>query len=152
MEPTRNQIMEALLKLAASIAWTGVSGPGQFRETTRKWRDFSQFSQAETPALIQMEPSEAVVSKLGLPNRRTFEVRWLVFFQTDPADPSDVGAVLMSDIIDAVERALYSNEPDMRQTLGGLVAGVHLGPEILKAAGDDTGEGIIAMSLSVVVP
>ena len=145
---SRNQIFNALLALGAATTW----GAGAFKTSGRKYRDPTDFSPAELPALIQLETTEQAASTTGMPYTRSLDVVWLVYFATDATDPTDVGAAVMADILDALQASLAATGPDDNQTLGGLVHNVAISDMIYKVAGDDTGAGMIVVPLRIIAP
>ena len=145
---TRNRIFKALLALADNAAWNGQG----FKSRARKYRDPMDFDPSELPALIQIEPTEQPAATSGMPYKRTFHCVWLIYFATDVSDATDIGAELMSDILDAIQGVIAPPGPDDMQTLGGLVHNVTISDMIYKVAGDDTGAGMIVVPLQIIAP
>ena len=106
-----------------------IGGPTSFKTTTRKWREASQFAAEEFPVLIQIEPTEAITpNKVGMRNRASLEVKWIAFFQTDPADPTQVGAVYLSDMMDAIDFHDVMPPLRARRAGSGRVRAIRTGP------------------------
>jgi len=145
---TRNQIFNAALALGAGAVW----GSRTFSTATRKWREPESIPPDELPCLVQVEAAENVATQTGMPPRRTFELTWLAFFNTDVNDKTDLGQAVAADIVDALARRIASDGPDDQQTLGGLVHNLHIADTILKVSGDDTGLGMVVVPLRIEVP
>ena len=145
---TRNQRFNAIFDVVNNVGWGGRA----FVTKSRKWREPSSLSSSERPAVFQIEPVEGFTQTTGVNYKRTFDVLWLVYFDSDVNDPGDVASATMSDFLDAIERALAPDGPDATQTLGGLVHHVFIADTIHKVSGDDTGLGVVIVPLRIIGP
>lgn len=153
---SRNDVYNALLAKAKTAAW-GAGPQTSFVTVSRKWRAPADVPPDERPALFQLEPVEEIVQKTNMPYRQTFKPTWLVYTWSDPQDQTDIGAAILDDVIDALLRAIDPGAmddfaADPRQTLDGLVYKVSVSEAILKVSGDDTGNGMAVIPLTVLVP
>lgn len=146
---SRNKIYRDLFLLGSGVTWG--KGPRKFIHAARKWREPSASDQ---PAFYQMEPIEKPLQKpTGLPYRMSFQVNWLAYFRTDPSDPNDLGIEQANDLCDAFENVLSADDsPDGRVTLAGEVYRVEISDTIVKVPGDDNGQGMVVVPISILVP
>lgn len=145
---TRNQIFGALFNLTNGLVIDTVAG--QFVTRSRKFKHFSKVSADQQPAMFQTEVLDHGTAKTGLPGIRKFRVSWTVYFTSDPGDDGDIPTIAMNDIVDALEGVLI--EPFNKQTLGGLVEHTFIDGEIIKISGDDDGQGMIVVPITILVP
>jgi hypothetical protein len=152
--PTRNQIFTALLALTANLNLGSGNPDGKtgFVVRSRKLRHFAKQTRQDSPALFQVEPREKAAQKTGLGTLRTLHASWVIYFATDANNPNDVGIAQIDDILDALDAAIAPPPGSTKQSLGGLVHHAFVDGEIDKIPGDDDGQGMIIVPLSILVP
>jgi hypothetical protein len=147
---TREQVAEALFALLTS------SSPGVFVTTSRKFQMWSSVSKTQQPALFMREPTEKHINDAGPePAIRVWHYEAYIYINT-PLTAEVTPSSLLNPLIDAIDPAaggvLLPNLLTGHQTLGGLVYDCRLDGEILKEAGDLTGQGVAMIPIKVVVP
>ena len=115
----REQIYSALF---STLQGALLSPAGPFKIVSRRWRDPSQISPADRPALYQVQKDELAATAVnGLP------IHWkttvdLVLYTTGDTDPSSVPSTELNSLLDAVESVIRSATPGLAQSLGGKVS------------------------------
>lgn len=142
---TREAIMTALLaKIAASSTYASVSRRNRAPET---------ITPAQSPALFLFEDAETFV-RAG-PARapvRTLTAK-AVIYNNAGTDPNAVPAKVVNNALDALEAALAPDDIARNAcTLGGLVNGVLIDGEIVKAPGDITGVALAVVPIRITLP
>ncbi len=145
--PGRNEIFQALFDLTANL---DLGTAGAFVTRSRKFRHWSKVDSGDQPALFQVEPLDRSTAKTRMPATRRYQVQWTVYFTSDPGNLEDVPTIKMNDILDALEGCLF--EPFLQQTLGGRVAHTFIDGEIIKVAGDDDGQGMLIIPITILGP
>ena len=93
-----------------------------------------------------------ITQKTGLLSKMYWFAVWTVYFTSDPENATDIPAIRMNTFVDQMFSVFPSNDPDQRQTLGGLVQHVFIDGDVLKIAGDDDGQGLIVIPVTILVP
>lgn len=145
--PTRNQIFAALFGLTANLT---LGSAGSFVTRSRKFKHFSKVPTDQQPAHFQTEFLDKAQQKTGMAAIRRWHASWTVYFSSNPGDDNDVPTIAMNDIVDALEACVA--DPFNKQTLGGLVEHCFIDGEIIKIAGDDDGQGMIVVPITILVP
>ena len=139
-------IYQALFDLGAGLSWTtGALAYASRRVAT--WTDLPA-----QPALCQAEHDETVAQATAMEPRTTLGASWLIFHQAG-LDAAAVPAQTTNAILAAV-RALFVDptEPDLAQTLGGLVHKCWIEGRIQKFQGDLDGQALIVVPIKILVP
>ena len=150
MTITRNQVADALLAFGSGITWG--SGSTWATPPTRKFKGVGQFALADRPVLIQIEPEESVEQRTNLESIVRLQYRWIIWTKTDTQDVDVIGAADLNDMIDAIEAAFKPVGMRQTQDLGGAVAHAFINGSIFKDSGDDTGEGLVSIPITVLRP
>lgn len=145
---TRNQAFAALFALTANMVIDG--GSGHFVTRSRKFKHFAKVPSDSQPAFFQTEHSESEHKTTSMPAIRRWHGSWVVYLSSDPENDADVPTSRVNDILDAFEAVL--SDPFQKQTLGGLVEHVYIDGTIMKVPGDDDGQGMIVVPLTILVP
>jgi hypothetical protein len=129
MSPTRNQVFTALFALTASLE---IDAGG---------------------TLFQTEHTEQSTQRTGMDAARRFHASWTVYLRSDDSDPLDLGTVKLNDCLDAIENA-FAGATDLqgKQTLGGLVYHAYIDGQIIKIPGDEDGQGMLVVPITLLVP
>lgn len=142
----RNAIFEALLDLASGMTWG--TPPRSFVYSARRVRLWGDVP--GQPALCQAEHDEDIQQTTRLESKTTLNASWLIY-QNTGADPTAVPAVENNLILDAVQ-ALFPDDPEDVQTLGGLVHYCRISGKVFKDPGDLDGQGLIIVPITILVP
>lgn len=143
---TREQVYGALIALSAGLTWDSPARGFAYRSRRLQlWEDVAQ-----KPALMQVEHSEVFTQARNLPSRRVFSAEWWVYHEAG-ASPDAIPATENNLILDAIEAA-FPSEPDMAQTLNGLVHHCWIDGKIMKVAGDLDGQSMIVVPIAILVP
>jgi len=145
----RRAIGRALHALLAGIVWDSPArGFAYTSERLQLWDDVPT-----QPAMMTQEGDERhTQTTRGMP-LRILEYRVIVYQRTGvdtslprPADENDL-------IMGAIEEAIPDgSEPDLNQTLGGLVHSVRISGTVLKDDGAMDGQAMIVVPIDVIVP
>jgi hypothetical protein len=140
---TREQIMQALLLLLA--------GTGNFVTVGRRNNDPEGLGPSQTPALFLFEHSEEFHRpSANLPPVIKLKVLAIFYADTGP-DVNAIPSAPVNNALDALQTALL---PDNRETgfftLGGLVYGLYVEGEIMKAPGDKTGKSLAIVPITII--
>lgn len=146
--PSRNQIFAALYDLTAPL--TGPGLPLAWR--SRKLKHFAQVPKDQQPCLMQTEHTDKVTQKTGLPYRWAWSASWVLYVPSDPNNDDDVPAIAVNDLLDALEAAITPAGLLQQQTLGGLVHHAYIDGTVMKVPGDDDGQGMIVVPITILVP
>jgi hypothetical protein len=139
-------IYQALFELGAGVAWTG----GSLAFSSRRVKAFEDLP--AQPALCQAEHEETVAQRTGMEPITTLGASWLISHQAGK-DAAAIPAQTTNAILAAV-RALFvdTTEPDLAQTLGGLVHKCWIEGRIMKFQGDLDGQSLIVVPIKILVP
>jgi hypothetical protein len=151
MSPTRNQVFTALFALTASLEID--AGGTLFALRSRKFKAWSAVPADQQPALFQTEHTEQSTQRTGMDAARRFHASWTVYLRSDDSDPLDLGTVKLNDCLDAIENA-FAGATDLqgKQTLGGLVYHAYIDGQIIKIPGDEDGQGMLVVPITLLVP
>lgn len=133
---TREPIYAALF--AQLVAATGII------RSSRRLPPWSEVAQGDSPALFQIQKTEAAEHKYGLPTKWSAQVEVYVYVSVG----DQVGAVASSQlnpILDAIEKSL-APDASGNNTLGGLVSHCWIGPSI------ETDEGVLGDQAIAIIP
>jgi hypothetical protein len=135
--------------LAGTISWTSpvAGGPTALAYTSRRvklWTDIPT-----QPALCQAEHDETIMAKTGQESKGILGASWLIYAST--GDPLAVPAQTTNPILDAIF-ALFPSEPELTQTLGGLVHYARIEGRIQKIQGDLDGQTLLVVPIRMLVP
>lgn len=144
---SRNQVFAALFALTDNL---NLGSAGTFVSRSRKFKHFAKVPKDQQPAHFQTEFLDKAQQKTSMPSIRRWHASWTVYFASDPGNDEDIPTVAMNDIVDALEACLA--DPFNKQTLGGLVEHCFIDGEIIKIAGDDDGQGMIVVPITILVP
>jgi hypothetical protein len=145
---TRNQAFDALIALTLPT----IAGKA-FSYRSRKFKHFDKVGADIQPALFQTEIEEKITQRNRMPSLRIWRVNWTVYFSSDPGDDDDMPAVAMNDFMDALEAVFPDAGDEMGgQTLGGLVDHCWIDGDVLKVAGDDDGQGMMVIPITIQAP
>lgn len=140
----RETVFETLFQTGAALSW----GAGRkFMTSSRRLK--TPDNVAQQPALFQVSYKERPTQRTGMEQVRTWFAAWIIYLETGDPDlvlDSEINALL--DAIDAV----FGSDPDLPQTLGGLVHKVWVDGETEKFNGDLDGQAMIVVPLSILVP
>ena len=145
MMATREAIMTALLaKLAASSEYVSVSRRNRAPET---------ITPALSPALFLFEDGEHYRREgPWKPAVRSLMAKAVIYNNVGP-NSNLVPATVVNNALDALDAALAVDDFTRNAcTLGGLVAGVLIDGEIVKAPGDVTGAALAVVPIRVLLP
>lgn len=152
MTTPRDTIYQALFDLlVANTQWQygGQGSPKGFAETNRRvklWGD-PQIK----PSMFMAEHEEYTEQKTGLPYKRSFKVKLIIYQDTAQA-PGVAGSQENDRILDAVEAALIPTDGQQRQTLGGIVHHCFVEGNTFKDPGDLDGQGMMVVPITMLVP
>ncbi len=137
---TREQVYEALFQLTAPI-----HGPNlPIYTTSRKAVNWDKVDLERQPALFQIEKSEPVETKKGVPPIFRFEVTWVIYVNPGAAI-NTLHSTALNDVLDAVQGVLAPPPGHDNQTLGGLVSRVYPGTA-------DIHEGLLGDQVVILLP
>jgi hypothetical protein len=140
-------VYAALFALTSGLAW---APSGSLLYSSRRVQTFDDLP--AQPALCQAEHDETVVQVTGMESRTTLGASWLIYHQAGKDDGA-IPAQTTNAILTAV-KALFVDptEPDLAQTLGGLVHKCWIEGRIQKFQGDLDGQTLIVVPIKVLVP
>ena len=152
----REQTMATLFALGSTITWTDpVSGQTIIPQSSgRRLKAFQDINGADFPAFFQIEGDERVTQKSNLPYKVTMSAAW-VFYHHTGLDKTVSGSQTNNVIVDAVFTALAPLGGDLmnaRQTLGGLVYHTWIDAKVFKDPGDEDGQGVVIVPISILLP
>jgi hypothetical protein len=98
----------------------GVETTPALKVIDRRVRFLHEMGAAELPALFMAVDHQTIVTRNGLPARRTLGAR-LFLYGANP-DRHTAAGIVLNGMIDAVENALAPEPASDAQTLGGLVS------------------------------
>ncbi len=139
-------IYQALFDLASGLTWPS----GALAFASRRVKAFEDLP--AQPALCQAEHDETVAQRTGMESVTTLGAAWLIYHQAGKDDDA-VPAQTTNAILAAV-RALFVDEtqPDLAQTLGGLVHKCWIEGSIQKLQGDLDGQSLLVVPIKILVP
>lgn len=142
----REGIFTALFDLANGMTWG--SPPRSFVYSSRRVKLWSDLP--GQPALCQAEHDEEIVQTTRLESKTTLNASWLIY-QNIGADPTATPTTENNLIMDAVQ-ALFPDDPEMVQTLNGMVHYCRISGKIFKDPGDLDDQGLLIVPISILVP
>ncbi len=148
MPATRREIaIEALRNLVAG-AYGWKAGP------TRRLKLWSDVPPMNRPACFLFEGGQETYSwSEGAAPKRAIEVRLFVYLNAK--DPAVLGAALVNDVMDALDRAFAPSGADLaqgRNTLGGAVHHCRIDGKTLKDPGDLDGDALLIVPVKLILP
>lgn len=156
--PTREDVSNALIGLAKGVTWGSVgpsTKPRGFALTDRRIRSFDSVGSEAIPALFQVEPAELTETVRRLGGKRIWRFKWIIYHNAGQ-NPDAIPSTETNLILDAIDKLFPQGdpdlEPDMVQTLGGLVQYAYIEGETIKDSGDLDQWGLIAIPINVLVP
>lgn len=153
---TREEAAVALFQFAETIRWRGANGQSGFSEMHRRVKTWDDLS--SQPALCQTSGAEDINQTTGLAYKLFIRFKWLIFHQVGQNDPAAIPDTETNAILDAVQAAFTPAGPDALQTLptpdhpAGAVHHAWLDGRIEKYPGDQDGQTLIVVPISVLVP
>lgn len=158
--PTREQAFTALWALTADVTW--VPDPAfplvtrTFVTRNRRSKLFDDVAAQQQPAIFQWEHGETIAQKTGMPYRRMWYAKWLVYQKT-ASDDNVAGGIENNLILDALQAAIAPKKTDpgytdTRNTLGGLVWHCFFEGEIFKDPGDIDAQAMMVVPVTMLVP
>ncbi len=155
MTATRNTVFATLFALTANME-VGHTIPvpafTPFKSRSRKFRHFSKVDPKQQPAFFQTEHSEQAAELTNMPPFRKWTAWWTVFISSNQDDLNIAATVYLNDYLDAFDARLRPAPGQSKQTLGGLVHHAFIDGSILKVPGDDDGQGMLAVPITILVP
>lgn len=143
MQIPRETIMAALFAQLSAV-------PG-FQTYGRRLRTASEVT--AQPALFLRKTGETWPARPanGMPAKVTIHAEVWVYWKAQSPDPSVAPEIDGNALLDAVEAAL-AGAPRQENTLGGLVNRVWIEGKLAESHGDQTGQGIAVIDVSIMVP
>ena len=146
MTVTREQVGLALFALLKT-SYT-------YKTSSRRFRTWTQLQSADKPALFQIEHKESHLrGKTSTTALRTLDVDIYIFISPG-LDQNITPITLLNTILDAIDPVsggvLAPNNPQNRQTLGGLVYDCFIDGEIVKVPGDLDGQGVGIIPIKII--
>lgn len=148
---SRSAVYLALFALTASMS---KDVGGLLVSRSRKFKHFAAVPKTEQPAFFQTEPHEEQTQKTRMDTIRKWHANWVFYFSSDESDPASIPADTANTIIDQVEAifAAASHPGDLNVTLGGLAHHIFIDGSIIKIPGDDDGQGMLIIPITLLVP
>jgi hypothetical protein len=144
---TRENAIEALLGLVSS-AYAWKLGPVR---RLKLWSDVPAISR---PACFLFEGGQETYSwSDGALPKRILEVKLFVYLNAK--DPSVAGAMILNDVMDALDAAFALAGGDIvlgRNTLGGVVYHCRIDGKTLKDPGDLDGDALLITPVKLILP
>lgn len=143
----RDAAISALANLVAS-AYPWKTGP------SRKLKLWSDVPAASRPACFLFEGGfESYAWSEGAAPKRALEAK--IFAYLSARDHAVIGASLLDDVMDALDRAFALSGADLalgRNTLSGAVYSCRIDGKILKDPGDLDGDALLIVPVKLVLP
>ena len=146
--PSRSDVGRALHALVAGITWDSPArGFAYTSHRLQLWDDVPA-----QPAMMTQEGDEQwTQTTRGLPIR-VWSYRIVVYHRTGADSSVERPADESSLILEALESAIPSLDPDLRQTLGGLVHSVKIVGTVMKDDGAMDGQAMLVVPVEITVP
>lgn len=128
MNVPREQILEALLNVVGAAT---INGQPAFVTVSRKFQMWDQVPAGQQPALfLRQIPGRVDQNDPYKLPRWTLRCGLWIYAQYSP-DSGTIPAVLLNNLIDAVDRALVPSPAFPDQTLGGIVVNCFMDGEVI---------------------
>ena len=111
---TREQIYQALFDLTASLS------PSVLKTRARVIKHEADVDREHQPALFQVQVGEGGDQLTGTPERRLWDVWWVIYTNRGESDQA-LPSTDLNNVLDALDGVLAPPAGDDAQTLGGLV-------------------------------
>ncbi|PNG25510.1 hypothetical protein [Methylocella silvestris] len=148
MATTKRETALAALQSAIAAAYAWKLGP------SRRLKLWSDVPSAMRPACFLYEGGQETYAwSEGATPKRVMEVK--LFIYLNAKDTSITGAVLLNDLMDALDVALSISGGDLirgRNTLGGAVHHCRIDGKTLKDPGDLDGDAMLIVPIKLVLP
>jgi hypothetical protein len=143
----RENAIGALMNIIAN-AYPWKLGPAR---RLRLWADVPA---ASRPACFLFEGGQETYSWTeGAVPKRVIEAK--VFVYLNAKDPATIGAMLINEVMDAIDNAFALSGADTasgRNTLGGAVYNCRIDGKVLKDPGDVDGDGLLIVPIRIILP
>lgn len=141
---TREDVMTAVFNLLQPLS------PTPFKLLTRKLQLWDTVPAEQQPSLMMAEHEEhALPAPRGLPPKREWKIKLFIYAK---AGEPVVGAILLNNLLDAVDSVLQVSGPTNILTLGGIVYRAWIDGPILKDPGDLEGQAAAIYPISIRPP
>jgi hypothetical protein len=122
-----------------------LSGISSLKTKSRRLRHWTDVPSEEQPALFQAQVREVITPRTGMPSRVKFDVD-LYLYVNVLADQDQSPSEVFNPILDDIAKALASESPSGKQTLGGIVHSVRISGTI------ETDEGTLGQQAVLIIP
>lgn len=143
---SRNVAFDALLAIGASIPPGG--GATTWAETGRRLKAETQ---AQKPALFQVDGDTTTESRLGQLSIRKPQVHWVIMHDAG-TDQSIEPSRYSADLVDAIEAKFNVDKGIKFETLGGNVYSAFIDGTIRRVPGDLDGTEWIIVPITLLIP
>lgn len=149
---TREPIYAAVFAFFARLTNPTIAVPTPlFKTATRKLQHWDGVAGEDQPALLMQQRRESAVRRRGLPTIWTLHPVLFLYVRTNAQnDPTQIPALILNPLLDAIEGALEVDDLiNNACTLGGLVSHCAIDGDIEIFQGDQGDEEVATIPLSI---
>lgn len=130
-------------------------GTPAFVTTSRKFQVWGDVPKGDRPALRLRQRNQNYMRNPqfeAAPAKATLDAELWIYTSSNASDQTDIPAIQMNDILDAIDRALVGHPVTGVETLNGIVAHCWIEGDIIEDPGDLDGDGVVTVPIKILVP